>query len=239
MKAEDYVGYEKWKSWEPDEFFTATENMKWILEDHFRGIPLDGRALLELGFGNGSVLSWARSKGARLFGTELNDVLRERARSHDITLLPADISTVATEYEAFFDVVAAFDVLEHLEFPAIVQMLRDIERILKPGGFAIFRFPNGRSPFGRIDQYGDYTHRTVLSSKILNQVINGTTLSFVREGPGPFRSRGNPIRDTLRYLKWQARRQTERYLKFLYNFDCDMSISTVFVCRKKLSSRVD
>jgi SAM-dependent methyltransferase len=63
-----------------------------------------------------------------------------------------------------FDLVAAFDVMEHIPLEELPGFLREVRRVLRPGGVYVAKFPNGDSPFGRHIQNGDVTHRTAIGS---------------------------------------------------------------------------
>ena len=78
-----------------------------------------------------------------------------------------DISKRTAYSSRSFDVVTAFEVLEHVIKPS--SALREIKRLLKPDGIAIFSFPNTASIFGRILFPMDKTH--VNTSNILKRHI--------------------------------------------------------------------
>jgi 2-polyprenyl-3-methyl-5-hydroxy-6-metoxy-1,4-benzoquinol methylase len=78
-----------------------------------------------------------------------------------------------------FDLIVAFDVLEHLTVEEIVDLLRFAASLLNPGGRLLARFPNGASPFGAFYQTGDVTHVTVLSAGRIRQIGLSAGLSLV------------------------------------------------------------
>ncbi|EQD72861.1 Cyclopropane-fatty-acyl-phospholipid, partial [mine drainage metagenome] len=63
-----------------------------------------------------------------------------------------------------FELVVAFDVIEHIREGELYGFLLEIKRILRDGGHFIARFPNGDSPFGLPYQNGDVTHVTAIGS---------------------------------------------------------------------------
>lgn len=110
--------------------------------------------ILEIGFGNGSFMGWARDRGYQVHGTELQPSLRERATLEGFAV-SEDLSALA---EGSIDMVVAFDVFEHIEYLDLVAMCKQIRRKLKPGGYLVARFPNGDSPFSLPTQNADPTH---------------------------------------------------------------------------------
>ena len=67
-----------------------------------------------------------------------------------------------------FDLVVAFDVLEHVPPAEALAFLRALLRVLRPGGCVLLRFPNADSPFGLAHQNADVTHlNTIGRGKVL------------------------------------------------------------------------
>ncbi|HEV2700863.1 MAG TPA: class I SAM-dependent methyltransferase [Steroidobacteraceae bacterium] len=153
--------YAQWKAWD----FAAFGRYSYIDAAYYAaefGIgEAAGKRVLEIGFGNGSALGWLKDQGSETHGIEANPILVEQAQRllgahrafedlRDARLAPG------------FDHIIALDVLEHVPMDALPAMLARIRDLLAPGGQALFRFPNGDSPFGRVNQHGDPTHITVL-----------------------------------------------------------------------------
>ena len=78
--ADGYAGYEAWKGW--TSYFAFDREEAEYFAGELRGIPLAGRSVLEIGFGTGSFLAWARAQGASVAGAEINErSLAEAARA--------------------------------------------------------------------------------------------------------------------------------------------------------------
>jgi len=169
------AAYLEWKNWASDEFarYNNVEAAYFAAE-----VPIRPPArLLEIGFGNGGFLSWARKTGADTFGVETNQSLVSRAK-HLLGESHAFASVYDPELDAHrgsFTHIVAFDVLEHIpqtEYPALFRRLAEL---LAAGGRCTLRFPNGDSPFGRAVQHGDPTHVTT---------IGGAKLAYFAIGAG-------------------------------------------------------
>ena len=110
--------------------------------------PLRGN-LLEIGFGDGSFLAMAEQSGWSVYGTELSAPLVEHART---ILNGADVRLAAIEdagfSDAFFDVIAGFNFLEHVPDPR--RTLTTIHRLLKPGGVVAVMCPNISGVFHKL-----------------------------------------------------------------------------------------
>lgn len=198
-----YVGYERWKGWGDLFRFTADDAEYYAGE--CREASFKDASVLEIGFGAGGFLAWARQQGAKAAGIEIIPDLIAAAGREEIELLPIDFETVAGAHENRFDLIVAFDVFEHFTQEKIATRLRAIQVMLRPGGHLILRFPNGQSPFGLAPQHGDPTHITPLSLARLEPLIMDMDFAVVRYGPA-FRIAGRRLTKKLAYkLRYLAR----------------------------------
>ena len=173
--------YARWKSWDAEAFGlwspADARYFGWHLE---RALP--GRQalqVLEVGYGNGRFLGWLQSRGHRVSGVEANPLLVQRARDAGIT---AQERLDQLEAEARFDLVAGFDVLEHVPLSELPGFLQQLAALLRPGGRLLFRFPNAESPFGLRSQHGDITHVSALGASAMRQVCTAVGLQLEHSG---------------------------------------------------------
>lgn len=234
--ASSYAGYEQWKGW--SEFFRCGAEDAEYFAGEMRGLPpLAGRAVLEIGFGTGSFLAWARAQGATVTGIEINDRLLAEARREGVALLPPAFETVAADNAGRFDLIVAFDVFEHLDLQEIHARLRAAETMLKPGGHLVLRFPNGQSPFGLVPQNWDATHKTALSRYKLEQIGFGTRFETVRYA-GSYRIRGRlGAKRAARALRGLAQDVIGAALNFIYAYRIPWDAVVVMVLRKESGQR--
>lgn len=109
-----------------------------------------GKRLLEVGFGMGTDLFQFASAGAIVSGVDLSpEHLRIATQRFAVYGLPADLRLADAEalpYEAAsFDVVYTFGVIHHT--PDTQKAVREIHRVLKPGGRAIIGVYHRHSAF--------------------------------------------------------------------------------------------
>ena len=226
-----YAGYEQWKGWEQPLTFTA-EDAEYFA-GKMRAIPLAGRTLLEVGFGAGSFLAWARQAGAVVAGTEINPVLVEAAQKADVEIFPPDLEAIAAANPARFDIVVAFDVFEHFTLDEVDARLRAVEAMLRPGGDFVLRFPNGQSPFGLAPQNADVTHQTALSKEKIEQLCLKLPLRSLRYA-GSYRVRGPlGLKRVARRLRYIARDLIAATLNLVYASDIPWDAVVVLVMRKE------
>lgn len=178
LDAAVYADYTAWKRWE--RFFECGELDRLRFEGDFAGLRFADKTLLEIGFGTGSLLAWARAQGATVSGCELNEDSRAAAKAHAVPLIDGDFTRPGALPPESLDYVVAFDVFEHLPAEAIRAALFALAAALRPGGMIVLRYPNGQSPFGLTAQHGDITHKVALSRMIVDQLALGSGLETVR-----------------------------------------------------------
>ena len=112
--------------------------------------PTDDKVVLDCACGRGFYLNMIRAvSGCKLVGLELDeDVIRKAYRN--VGKLPDVFLTQANIYEQpypdnYFDGVILSEILEHIEDD--VRGLREVYRMLKPGGVVAITVPNANYPF--------------------------------------------------------------------------------------------
>jgi SAM-dependent methyltransferase len=95
-----------------------------------------GRAL-DLGAGQGAISQALRDRGFEVTATDVNT---SQFRASGVTCLKTDLNRPLPFSEGSFDLVMAVEILEHLESPR--GLLREIFRVLRPGGLAVVTTPN-------------------------------------------------------------------------------------------------
>ena len=129
--------------------------LAWALERYFP----QAHTLLEVGCGTGYTLAAIhdRRPGLELTGGELYpEGLRvARRRLPDVQLLELDARSLP--YEAEFDVVGAFDVLEHI--PEDDQALASMRRAVAPGGGLVVTVPQHPRLWSAADDFAHHQRR--------------------------------------------------------------------------------
>lgn len=97
--------------------------------------------ILDIGAGTGVLLSTFQPEFQGT-GVELGSEARKFANTQNLNVIAADLSSLPFA-DASFDVITLIDVLEHLAKP--VENLKEIDRVLKPGGLFYVKVPNYRS----------------------------------------------------------------------------------------------
>lgn len=197
----------------------AAAHLSWFREyacsnyiPQLEGIDPGQAEVLEIGCNKGFLLRVLHEEGfSHLHGIDLAQAELEEAEQ----LVPAadlryaDAHEYLSQMPASFDVIIMKAVLEHVHKDAVVPLLRDIARGLKPGGVALVDVPNMDWLFAGHERYMDFTHEVGFTQESLRQVTGlafGSVEVFPLEAlkPGPLgrlkRSVGRAVLHTL--LSW-------------------------------------
>lgn len=99
-----------------------------------------GGRLLDVGCNIGLFLKVAREEGFEVTGVELNQGCAEYGKNHFGLNIHSEYLEIVNFPAENFDVVTLFDVLEHV--PDLHGFLREVGRVLKPGGLIVVQSPN-------------------------------------------------------------------------------------------------
>ena len=143
-----------------------------------------GSKVLEIGFGNGEFLTYANSQHWLVKGVEVNQVLVDLAKSKGYDAMSSD--NFKRLPHNTYDLIVAFDVIEHIPEAEILNFLQTILSLLKPGGVFLARCPNGDSPFSLPYQNGDATHVNYLGSSKIKHYVSQTKGKLIYCGSEAF-----------------------------------------------------
>lgn len=142
-----------------------------------------GERLLDVGCGDGGFISRVKDKFDKVYGLDISPVSVELCRKMGVEATQINLNQQAIPYpDDFFDTVASLEVIEHVFDPLF--FLKEIYRVLKPGGVLIISTPNirkiqrifsiimGHFPRTSYDPVGfDGGHLHYFTSKDLSQLI--------------------------------------------------------------------
>ncbi len=181
-------------------YYSATKNNR----QRFRALVAEsgkGKSILEIGCGDGGYTFDYPRIAAKVTGIDISDVAVESARkkAEELGFTNMDFQAMDVEAMSFpsdsFDVIYGAGILHHLN---IDRSAREIARVLKPSGVAIFTEPLGHNP--AINLYRRLTpnmrspdeHPIVWKDfQILDRYFEKTEATFhnlVSMGAVPFRS---------------------------------------------------
>ncbi|MDB5816042.1 MAG: Cyclopropane-fatty-acyl-phospholipid [Rhodocyclales bacterium] len=207
----DYVGYAEWKGWNNP--FTCSSQQSAYFNGELEGIVLKDKRVLEIGFGQGSFVRWCHDRGAQVTACELIPELCDAGKALGFDTRNGLVQSCINADTEHFDLVAVFDVVEHIPTAEVVAFFAHLRKLLNPDGHLLVRVPNGQSPFGLIYQYGDITHINVLSPGRFQQIADASGLRMIvcanayapgEQGSGIAAILRRTLRRTLEFLIMKA-----------------------------------
>jgi ubiquinone/menaquinone biosynthesis C-methylase UbiE len=105
--------------------------------------------ILDLGCGRGGIVEQLDHPSARISGVDVDWLSLKEHRRESIALAAATVVSLPFRRHSF-DLVLASWLFEHLPRP--VETLREVYRVLKPGGALVFITPNGRHPVATLNR---------------------------------------------------------------------------------------
>lgn len=114
----------------------------------------------------------------------------------------ADFLEFLPENPGKYDMITAFDIIEHLKKDEVVQFLDLVHASLKPGGSVLIGTMNASSLLGARNVFIDFTHETGFTPESLSQIMRVCgfeTVNVRGEGPAV-----HDLRSAMRALLWGA-----------------------------------
>jgi SAM-dependent methyltransferase len=135
-----------------------------------------GKRVLDLGCRSGA-LTRHFLEGNSVVGLDVDPAALEKAAALGIEPVQANVEELLPFEDASFDVVVAGELFEHLQFPD--ALVREIQRVLRPGGVLAGSVPNAFRVQSRIrflrgrPPEDDPTHLRMFSPAALRELLAG------------------------------------------------------------------
>lgn len=113
--------------------------------------PHPGERILDLGCAAGAITHFLSELGAETVGVDAEQRAIEKARElfPGLEFVVADVGALPFE-DASFDKAVAADLVEHLDEETFRRMLRELARVLRPGGSFTLYTPNPKHLIERL-----------------------------------------------------------------------------------------
>jgi 2-polyprenyl-3-methyl-5-hydroxy-6-metoxy-1,4-benzoquinol methylase len=132
-------------------------------------------ALLEVGAGFGTFCSELNARGVfkRVVGVEPTPGLAATCRERGIEVIEKPVEHIDAGQAGEFDVVASFEVIEHLFQPS--EFIGHMHRLLRPGGVMMLTCPNGQGfdieTLGPLSTTVDHEHLNYFNPASLSDML--------------------------------------------------------------------
>ena len=159
------------------------EKLYVALEDRFRGsraeikerfreyLPYvkESAPVIDLGCGRGEWVELLTESGIQARGVESNPLQVRQCTDRGLDVVEKDLFVyLQTLSDNSAGAITGFHIIEHVSFNALVMLLNEVLRILRPGGVAIFETPNPENVIvGSNYFYLDPTHRHPLPTELM------------------------------------------------------------------------
>ena len=196
--------------------------------------------IIDLGCGNGEFLILLKRLGyTNYLGIDANrKIIQEAARClPEGKVEVGEIIKFLSNNKKKFDLICAFDVVEHFSKENALKCLTLIHRSLKKDGLFLLQLPNPNSPLVNAVYFGDITHQNMYAPSSLRTILEQT--GFVKiEMQEISPSVHSPV-SFLRFIFWRIIR---RFIWFHYLVEtgspADNIYSRVFLVKAKKINQV-
>lgn len=143
--------------------------------------PGSGVSCLDLGCGAGDQLVALQSLGFdNVIGVDIGPEQVMIAQSRGLQVAQGDLTDYLQTSERAFDLILAFDIIEHFAKAEVLELLQLIRQRLKPGGCLILQTPNALSPWAAHCMYGDLTHELIFSPQCITSTLQLTGFKEIK-----------------------------------------------------------
>lgn len=185
----------------------ATEHIASHIKDRlsYAGGVVEEKTMLDIGCGSGALLVYAKANGWTVYGTEREKSSIEKLAGYNIPCFAGELNE--PEFQKLkFDFVHMNHVLEHVIDP--VEVVRNIQGLLKKGGISIIEVPNEFSAATQLlrrslgldgsSRTTYFQHEWFFTPKTLLDVCNRADLEILSLST-PFRRSNGFLKDCLRF----------------------------------------
>ncbi len=136
-------------------------------------LPEDKNAeIIDLACGNGKLIDFFIKKNYHnVYGVDISKEQVDIAKQISSNIYNQDILDFLKDKNQKYDLITAFDLMEHLNKEQVFIFIQCCYNSLKPGGRIIIQTINGETPFVGHLRYSDFTHETCYTSISISQIF--------------------------------------------------------------------
>ncbi len=153
----------------------------------YEQLPLDNKNILELGCGKADItrLIATGGTGRKITATEVDEIQHAKNLLIDdlpnVTFIIAGSEKIPAD-DASFDIIFMFKSLHHVPTELMADALREVERVLKPGGIAYISEPVFNGDFNEVLRlFHDEELVRAAAQKAIEQALGNKSLTRLEE----------------------------------------------------------
>jgi 2-polyprenyl-3-methyl-5-hydroxy-6-metoxy-1,4-benzoquinol methylase len=178
---------------------------RWYKRAVGRFLPEDREiSILDLGCGHGTFLYFLKKEGYKnILGVDISREQIELAKKIGIKEVKCqDVLHFLRNTDGEFNVITAFDLIEHFRKDEVLLLSKLVYRALKVQGLFILRTINGESPFSGRLRYADLTHEICFTRTSISAALLSANFRKVKVFPAyHYFPRG--VRSNIKYILWK------------------------------------
>lgn len=156
-----------------------------------------GRPILEIGFGDGTLMQLMQEQGYSVMGVDRNARWVERALGRNLRAVEGDALRFLREHEEAFGGIILSHVIEHIPVERNDALIEACFRSLTGNGMILIITPNVHTLSGAADFWNDPSHVRAYTLESLQRLLAGGGFEVVDLGfdrDTAFRLRRDPLR---------------------------------------------
>ena len=160
----------------------------------FVAILAEKPLVLDLGCGRGEFLELCNKFGIEVLGVDASEKNVELVKSLGFKAHKDDILNFLKKQESnSYNLVSLIHVVEHLEFCYVLELFKEVHRILKSGGIFIVETPYVKSPLAAFNFWVDPTHKRPIHPELLKFIGEKMGFSIIEIFPLAGKSRKDTV----------------------------------------------
>lgn len=143
--------------------------------------PTDDALVVDIGCGRGEWLELLRETGFKAQGVDENRVMIARCRERGLDAVEVGALThLRSLPDNSISAVTGFHIIEHLPVEALIQLVDETIRVIRPGGLVIFETPNPENVLVGSNYFHlDPTHLRPIPSLLMKFLLEARGLSRI------------------------------------------------------------